>query len=85
MVVMAPTKATVYLEAGNAGAMVHGDTSNGEVDISFKSVLSAATFAHYHPDWAVDIREGDSITSLGQGVVLTVRLDTYTPASPDPR
>lgn len=55
---------------------VHGDDANGDVDIEFPTMRLALAFVtdiQVAYGWSVDIRKGDSVNSLYDVIVLTVR------------
>lgn len=76
-----PTLESVTLHAEKYRGTVHGDTATGEIDVEFPTVHIAAMFAadmRAALGWHIDIREGDTVTSLDSPVVLTVFTE-YTP------
>jgi len=76
-----PTLQSVVLHAEKYRGTVHGDTSTGEIDVEFPTINVAALFAAdmwAALGWKIEIREGDSVTSLNVPVVLTVFTE-YTP------
>lgn len=76
-----PAVQNVKIQAEKYRGTVHGDTSKGEIDVEFPTVYVAANFAAdmwAALGWNIEIREGDTVTSLDSPVVLTVFTE-YTP------
>lgn len=76
-----PTLDMVKSQAERYQGSVHGDTATGEIDVEFPTVYVATLFATDMTaalGWKMDIREGDTVTSLDSPVVLTVFTE-YTP------
>lgn len=67
------TKDAVYGNARFFGGLPHGDDANGLIDVSFPSILDAASFVEmWRPVTTVSLR--DPVTDFTSAVVVQVQL-----------
>lgn len=71
------TKEEIYALADTYNGLVHGDDPLGAIDIEWKNVGSALNFTHVlisqNLEWSADIRKNDTVVSLYEPIVLTVK------------